>query len=340
VFGRGGEAADPASGSIAKTQQAADPKDQGSLLVPVGIGVTLVGLLGDLVVHAMNPAGHAHEELIVIGHGANPWHLVLFFGIVLTAVGGIHWVSRFRSEGAALFAAWLSLLLLATVVTGAWVAWQGTLRAQRVVAAGAASAHAHVAAASPQAAAATGAAESVEGVSEFGGHSHGTAGPTTPEQAKILKDELAEARTASGKYKNVSVAKADGYIQITQFIPGLGLHMVDLGISQTTFDPKRPQVLLYEPTGTGESLRLVGIGYALQTGGDDPPEGFAGGSDVWHFHRNLCFLPNGSVTIAPSAADCQAKSGIFQARTAWLLHVWLWTENPNGVFTEVNPQVF
>ena len=64
--------------------------------MPVGIGVTLVGLLGDLVVHAMNPAGHAHEELIVIGHGANPWHLVLFFGIVLTAVGGIHWVSRFR----------------------------------------------------------------------------------------------------------------------------------------------------------------------------------------------------------------------------------------------------
>jgi hypothetical protein len=337
VFGRGGNAADTASGTAANAPPASDPRDQGSLLVPVGIGVTLVGLLGDLVVHAMNPAGHAHEELIVIGHGANPWHLVLFFGIVLTAVGGIHWVSHFRSEGAALFAAWLSLLLLATVATGAWVAWQGTRRAQRVVTA---SAHAHVAAASPEAAAAAGAAESVEGVSEFGGHSHGTAGPTTPEEAKILKDQLADARTASAKYKDVSVAKADGYIQVTQFIPGLGLHMVDLGISQTTFDPRRPQVLLYEPAGTGESLRLAGIGYALQTGGVDPPEGFAGGSDVWHFHRHLCFLPNGSVTIAPSAGDCQEKSGIFQARTAWLLHVWLWTENPNGIFTEVNPQVF
>src|SRR6266498_3955185 len=146
----------------------------------------------------MNPVGHAHEELIVIGHGANPWHLVLFFGVVLTAVGGIKWMSRFRSEGSALFAAWLSLLLVATVAMGAWVAWQGTRRANRVAAgAGVANSatgdHSHVAAAAPQAVAAAGAAESVEGVSEFGGHSHGTAGPTTPEQARILKDQLAEA---------------------------------------------------------------------------------------------------------------------------------------------------
>jgi Tfp pilus assembly protein PilX len=303
--------------------------------------VTLVGLLGDLVGHATDPHGHAQETLIVLGRGNNPWHIVLVFGILLTAIGGIRALGRSGSDGAALIAAWLSLLLIATLAVGGVVGWQAGRRANALAAreslATAAAAHSHAElSGQPNAAAAV---EGVEGVSQFGGHSHGVAGPTTAAEAKVLEQQLAEAKAASAKYRNAAVARSDGYIKVTQFIPGLGLHMVNLGISQTTFDPTRPQVLLYEPRASG-GLRLVGIGYALQTIGDTPPEGFAGGSDVWHFHRNLCFLPDGSVTIAPSAGDCQTKKGFFQARTAWLLHVWVWKTNPNGVFTEANPQVF
>jgi hypothetical protein len=234
----------------------------------------------------------------------------------------------------------LVLLLAATVALGGFVGWREAREGQ-VQTSLAAAAHDHNAAAQSAGAlnAAAVAGEGVEGVSQFGGHSHGVAGPTTAAEAKVLEQQLAEAKAASAKYRNAAVARSDGYIKVTQFIPGLGLHMVNLGISQTTFDPTRPQVLLYEPRASG-GLRLVGIGYALQTIGDTPPEGFAGGSDVWHFHRNLCFLPDGSVTIAPSAGDCQAKKGFFQARTPWLLHVWVWKTNPNGVFTEANPQVF
>jgi hypothetical protein len=311
----------------------------GDLLVPAGVATTLVGLLGDLVVHTMNPKGHEHEALIVMGRGNNPWHLVLFLGIFMTAVGGIRWAGRLGPEWAAMVGVGLGLLLTATVAVGAFVGWREARESRQALTSGAAAVHSHDAAASTAPNAAAVAGEGVEGAAEFGGHSHGTAGVTTQAEGKVLQQQLAEAKDASAKYKNVAVAKAEGYIQVTQFIPGLGLHMVNLGISRSIFDPSRPQVLLYEPRASG-GLQLVGVGFALETLGDTPPAGFAGGSDVWHFHRNLCFLPDGSVTIAPSAGDCQTKSGVFQARTAWLLHVWLWKTNPNGVFTESNPQVF
>jgi hypothetical protein len=315
----------------------------GDLLVPAGVAVTLLGVLGDLLIHTLNPEGHAHEVLIVLGRGNNPWHLVLFAGIFLTAVGAIRWMSRLESDWAALGAAGMVLLLTATVAVGGWTGWRGRTEhgttGDALASASGAPDHAHAVAPAPSAIAAV-AGEGAEGASEFGGHSHGKPEPLTAAEALVLKEQLAEARAASRKYRDVAMAKADGYIQVTQFIPGLGLHMVNLRISQTTFDPRRPQVLLYEPATSGGSLRLVGVAYTLQTGGDAPPEGFVGGSDVWHFHRNLCFLPNGSVTIAPTAGDCRAKSGFFQARTAWLLHAWVWKTNPDGVFTEVNPQVF
>jgi hypothetical protein len=313
----------------------------GDLLVPVGVAITLLGVLGDLVVHAVAPHEHANESLIVLGSGNNPWHLVLFLGIVVTAVGGIRWAGRLHTEWGALAAAALMLLLGATAVTGGWVGWQERGEAAGRTAPGGSLAadHDHGAgtAAAPTAPAVAG--EGVEGASEFGSHSHGEPGPTTAAEAKVLKVQLAEARAASRKYRDVDAAKADGYIQVTQFIPGLGLHMANLRISQRTFDPGHPQVLLYEPTAAG-GLRLAGVAYTLQAEGETPPEGFAGGGDVWHFHRNLCFLLDGTVTVAPSASACQARSGIFQARTAWLLHVWLWKTNPDGLFTEINPQVF
>jgi hypothetical protein len=68
--------------------------------------------------------------------------------------------------------------------------------------------------------------------------------------------------------------------------------------------------------------------------------GFAGGSDAWHYHSDLCFQRGGSVTIAVDDAACKAVGGlVFQKQTAWLLHAWIWKQNPDGVFTEVNPRV-
>jgi hypothetical protein len=180
--------------------------------------------------------------------------------------------------------------------------------------------------------------EGPEGASNFGDHSHGQPGPTTEQEWLVLGRELASARAASALYRSIARARADGYFQVTQFIPGLGLHMANLHIRQDVFDPTHPQLLLYMPKRSGGYV-LAGVGYMFVHQGV-PPEGFVGGQDVWHFHTNLCFLPDGSVTLAPGRAACRTRSGVFQKQTAWLLHAWIWRANPNGVFTEANPMVF
>jgi hypothetical protein len=108
---------------------------------------------------------------------------------------------------------------------------------------------------------------------------------------------------------------------------------VNLGIPSFVFDPARPQLLLYQPVDG--RMVLTGVAYTYSHVSETPPDGFAGGSDVWHYHRNLCFT-SGLVTVTASKAECP---GVFQAQTSWLLHAWIWKQNPRGVFTEYNPRV-
>lgn len=316
----------------------------GAVLVPSGISLTLIGVIGDLLAHTLNPEGHAHEELIVLGRGNNPWHLVLFAGIVVTAVGGIRWAARLSSEFAAPVGAAIVLLLTATLGLGTYSGWQAAHESTstehvhlvagapgRVVAPLADATHGH--------ASRDAVGEGPEGASNFGGHSHGRPGPTTDQEWLVMGRQLAVAKAATAKYRSIDRARRDGYFQVTQFIPGLGLHMANLEVREDVFDPARPQLLLYMPKRPG-GYRLAGVGYTFVHESDIPPAGFAGGEDVWHFHTNLCFLRDGSVTIAPDRAACRARSGVFQKQTAWLLHAWIWKANPIGVFTEANPTVF
>jgi hypothetical protein len=327
--------------------------EHGAILVPFGISLTLIGVIGDLLAHTLNPEGHAHEELIVLGRGNNPWHLVLFAGIVITALGGIRWASRLSSDLGALVGAGMVLLLIATLALGTFSGWRAARESHAM-------GHAHGVAEGPgleegngsgAGASLSGAGthanhagqavvgEGAEGASNFGGHSHGRPGPTAEQEWLVMGRQLAAARSATTKYRSIGRARAEGYMQVTQFIPGLGLHMANLGIREDLFDPTRPQLLLYMPKRSG-GYSLAGVGYTFVHDGDTPPAGFAGGQDVWHFHENLCFLRNGSVTVAPDRASCQGKEGVFQKQTAWLLHAWIWKSNPNGVFTESNPRVF
>jgi hypothetical protein len=319
----------------------------GSIAVPLGVTTTLVGVIGDLLSHTLNAAAHEHEELLVLGRGNNPWHLVLFAGILLTAIGGIRWASHLPSDFGALLGAGMVLLLVATVVLGGWSGWKASHEVAASAAdhasngssasgATSAAAHDHGAGSGQAGAVVTG--EGSEGGSHFGA-GHGVPGPISDRELEVLSGQLAAARASTAKYKDVDAAKADGYSQVTQFIPGLGLHMVNLKIYNDGFDPAHPSILLYQPAADGH-LILVGVAYTSPHTTDVPPAGFAGGLDVWHFHTNLCFLPNGSVTIAPDLASCKALSGVFQARTQWLLHAWIWKSNPDGLFTESNPQVF
>ena len=135
----------------------------------------------------------------------------------------------------------------------------------------------------------------------------------TKTSAAAVNQELAQVRSATAKYHSVEAAEADGYISINFCEPGEGCHWLKPSLVDGTFDPEHPEILLYAP-GKNE-LRLVAVEYvvpiSMLPGG--PPEGFTGDEDHWR--------------------EDTEGAGL------WELTVWLWLNNPNGLFEQHNPRV-
>lgn len=163
---------------------------------------------------------------------------------------------------------------------------------------------------------------------------------------------LAEMRRATEKYRDVKVALAEGYIRDpanmceTADMMGLprekgamGVHYFRpdiLGItappnprvngSGTHTDFRKPAILLYEPQGDG-SLVLVGVENlvfvkAWKDAGNAAPPSFHG-------------VAYDTMIDDPSTALDEAHN--FEPHHD--RHVWLYRENPNGVFAPFNPRV-
>src|SRR5437763_13360858 len=79
------------------------------------------------------------------------------------------------------------------------------------------------------------------------GHSHAMAMGGNGNAA--LTSQIAQARLATLKFAtNLSAAKAAGYFQITPMMPNMGIHFINTSI--TSFDPTKPQILVYEHRGS------------------------------------------------------------------------------------------
>ena len=137
-----------------------------------------------------------------------------------------------------------------------------------------------------------------------------------------LTPELKAARAATAKYNAVTKALADGYVSTVACVSsppipgnlgGMGFHYVNLGLMDTTVDPLTPEILLYAPNGAG--VRLVGVEYTvLDVGQPTAPTIF------------------GQTMEGPMPGHGGGPSH-------YDIHVWLWEENPNGIFTSFNPNV-
>ena len=124
--------------------------------------------------------------------------------------------------------------------------------------------------------------------------------------------QLAAARSATERYHDVAQAEADGYVNIDLYISGEGFHWFNASLVDGTFDPAKPQVLLYAPVPGESRLQLVAVEYVVPLGGERP-EGFAGPADVWR--------------------EDEENFGL------WELTTWIWEHNPNGIFEHLNPRV-
>ena len=127
-------------------------------------------------------------------------------------------------------------------------------------------------------------------------------------------------RRSTARYNSTNQAIRAGYLGDEHCaahpeLGGMGYHWVNMDLIDPVFDPANPEALLYEPDNNG-NLKLVGVEYIVIDVGQERP----------HFGD----YPFDIEGVPPLMA---------QGVPHWSLHVWLYKENPNGIFTPFNPNV-
>lgn len=131
--------------------------------------------------------------------------------------------------------------------------------------------------------------------------------------------ELDEVRAATEGYQSVAAAEAAGFVNVNieECVASpegaMGYHYVNFDLLDLELDPQQPEIMVFIPDA-GQGLRLGAVEYAVPIEPwdamyDSPPEVLG---QVLH--------PNPVLGL-------------------YVLHVWLYEENPSGIFADWNPNV-
>jgi hypothetical protein len=128
---------------------------------------------------------------------------------------------------------------------------------------------------------------------------------------------LATMAQATARYHDLDAAVADGFVFLhgceTRGDEGpVGIVYVHFGrLTDGVIDAARPEGLIYEPRSNGKP-KLIGVELAMPY-------------PLWSAPQPPTFLGQSFQT--------EDEFGV------WGLHVWLWSQNPEGLFAESNPRV-
>jgi hypothetical protein len=127
-------------------------------------------------------------------------------------------------------------------------------------------------------------------------------------------DGLAAARAGTARYHDVATAKAHGFDDLQLCFDQMGEHWADTDsidgdqvpdvFQDGVLDPARPEALVY--AHDGGRLRLAAVEWVSTTPGTVP------GIGALHLNPTL---------------------GVY------VLHAWVWMDNPDGMFADRNPRV-
>jgi hypothetical protein len=135
--------------------------------------------------------------------------------------------------------------------------------------------------------------------------------------ARNAEDGLLQSvRAATAKFHSTVQAIEAGYVPDNHCVSvpglgGMGYHWANISLVDPVFDPLKPEVVLYA-TGPGGNPRLVALEYIVINVGQPAP-----------MFGDQPFDVGGSPVPVPH----------------WSLHVWLYENNPSGMYTPFNPNI-
>lgn len=137
------------------------------------------------------------------------------------------------------------------------------------------------------------------------------------ESAEALDSDVGRIRAATAAFKSLDEAVAAGYARnagsCMDNLPlgAMGFHHQNASLLDDRIELERPEILVYERLPDGE-YRLNGVEYIIPLSAwtsDDPP------------------------TVMGQELKRAPRLGI------WYRHVWVWRDNPSGLFADWNPLV-
>jgi len=116
---------------------------------------------------------------------------------------------------------------------------------------------------------------------------------------------LAALRNATAKYHDIDKTLASDRVDLRLCVDHMGQHYAKPPFDATV-DPLNPEAMVYADDGTGH-LRLVAVEWVATQKNTDVIDG-----------QDLHFNP---------------------AVGLWVLHAWIWSPNPDGMFADMNPRI-
>lgn len=137
-----------------------------------------------------------------------------------------------------------------------------------------------------------------------------------------LQDQLAQVRATTARFHRTEAAYALGYTLVPGLdycfenpgVGGMGVHLIKTSSLDLSVDPLQPEAMVYQPGPKGQ-LQLVAVEYIVPAAAWDAAGNAQLPSALGHsFHLN-------------------AGLGVY------ILHAWIWRDNPLGMFNDWNPKV-
>jgi len=132
--------------------------------------------------------------------------------------------------------------------------------------------------------------------------------------------DLATLRAATAKFHRFEEAKDANYTflfmnmcmvdQSAAKLGGMGYHYVNTDLLDDQLDVAKPEALHYEPQANGQ-LRLVAVEYVIPAA-------------AW---------------TSPNPPELFGRQLVLNQFDLWALHVWVWADNPSGIYANWNPRV-